>query len=292
MVKLFFERMKEKRGEVPSTFSYDALPGTVRTQIVLIARVASFKDHQYKKMCELLREAIGQFSLADGQEDFGYSGSSYSFKKELFDYFITTRDVEKALSVIELLGTFLVGKYRLESASKDRINSRLLQAGIGWKIGEDGLLFNLEDETFFEEVTAPCLSILGKGGFSQAHKHFLDAYQELKQKKFDDALTDCGQSIESVIKTRLCQVGVDDVTHLNWNKLRPLLLKHIIIPSYLQNYQNNLFEVMGGLLTARNKDGAHGSEEGAASQLDECFVRFAINQTAANILFIAEAEFQ
>ena len=66
----------------------------------------------------------------------------------------------------------------------------------------------------------------------------------------------------------------------------------MIIPTYMENYQNNLFEVMGGLLTVRNKDGAHGKEEGADNPIDERFVRFAINQTAANILFIAEADFQ
>jgi len=290
MIKLFFERMKEKRGEVPTSFNYDQLPNKVRNQIIIIARESNLNEDHYKYIAEKIREATGNFKLSDAGHRGAYSHASYSYEDELYSYFGTLKNIDVALSIVELLGVTLSHCYEGQS-SIDRINERMLSAGIGWKItGRE--LIQIEDETYFDNVTRPCLSVLESLGYKQAHKHFLDAYKELKDKEFDDALADCGQAIESIVKTRLGSVGVKDVTNKNWSQLKPLLLQYMVIPPYMQSYQNNLLGMVEGLMTARNKDGPHGKEEGANNQLDECFVRFAINQTAANILFIAEADFK
>ncbi|NDC32056.1 MAG: hypothetical protein EBZ58_14235, partial [Bacteroidetes bacterium] len=50
-----------------------------------------------------------------------------------------------------------------------------------------------------------------------------------------------------------------------------------------------------GVSITRNKEGGHGKTEGVQSQItkdDDHFVRFIINQTLANILFITEAKFK
>lgn len=288
--RLFFERMREKRGEVPTTFSYDYLPEVVRTQIRLIVEEGRLEEGQFEAMASLLREAVGKRRLANGSVTDGYGAQRHYCGLEVLNFFSAETDVEVALSALELIGAGLSNRYRGEQFI-DRINGRLRQAGIGWMI-VDRQLVQIEDETFFDNVTAPCLSILGGAGYDSAYKHFQDAYTELKNRAYDDALADCGQAIESLAKTRLAAVGLDDLTDMNWKQLKPLLKQHLVIPPYMENYQNNLFEMMGGLMTARNKDGPHGKEEGAGNELDHCFVRFFINQTAANILFLAEAEFR
>lgn len=284
MPDLFFERMQEKREELPSTFVYDDFPNRVRRQIILIAQ-NFVNDNRSKPLVEKLREATGNYELADGEirGPMGY----WSYQRELFSFFEDTPSVDHALSVLELIGRVL---FRNNKDAFDRVNVRLLRAGIGWKLTEHGLI-QIEDEAFFENVTAPCLSALGRKGYRQAYGHFLDAYKCLKEGEFIEALTNCGRAFESIVKTRLVSL-VNNVDHKNWNALKPLLKEHMSIPPYMESYLNQLLGVMEGVPTARNKDGGHGKSEDVHVVADENFIRFIINQTAANILFIAEAEFR
>jgi hypothetical protein len=183
-----------------------------------------------------------------------------------------------------------VGLY-LDKNLLGEMNYRMQRSGLGYKhTGE--FLVRVEDGIFFDEVTAPCLSILSRDGFENAKRHFSDAYDELKKQKYDDALTDCGQALESVIKTRLHREGIAYNEHDNLSKLLPIVKSNIVAPDFMQDYLNNLIKVIEGLATWRNKEGPHGKTDGVISNINDTFVRFVLNQAASNVLFLAEVDFR
>ncbi len=57
------------------------------------------------------------------------------------------------------------------------------------------------DEVTFEHVMRPALRILGDPRFSVANDEVLAAFDAYRRGNFDEALTDCGSCIESVLKT-------------------------------------------------------------------------------------------
>ena len=67
MRKLFFERAKENRGEVPTTFVYDKIPDEVKRQLVLIwnpDQQLQLSHNQVEAIVKQLRESLAMFKLA------------------------------------------------------------------------------------------------------------------------------------------------------------------------------------------------------------------------------------
>ncbi len=291
MRKLFFERAKESRGEFPQCFTYDALPNSVRNRIVLIWNDLGHDESKCEKSLKEFKEALGVIKpLAEGWVGVGHR-QMYRASEELKNFFLNTSNIDYALTVLEEIGC-LFYPYNTEVALK-RINERLRLAGIGWKHTGQKLI-KIEDETFFDEVTSRCLSILGQNKYHSTQDHLIKAYEELKlgPSGYTDALTDCRMAFETIIKTKLNESGYSDVKNKNWSQLKANLLKAINAPTYWESYFNTFISLMEGNVTPSNQEGSHGGLEGSLLQADEVFVRYIINQTAVNILFIAEVEFK
>lgn len=63
--KLYFERAKENRGEIPTTFIYDKISDEVKTQIILEWSETnnSAIENWSKEIVNKLRKSLGRFKL-------------------------------------------------------------------------------------------------------------------------------------------------------------------------------------------------------------------------------------
>lgn len=287
---LFYHKNKLATGQIPKTFQYNEIPTAARNSI-LIAFTRNYpvkwgglnkKSAGYQILegiREVCLEAFGCTSLSDSSdpiEDFKNGFNSES-------------DPAKIMTYIQLICCALKNKYNNQNLI-DKINWHLRNNGVGYKY-ENGSIIRIEDETYFDNVTAPVLSVLGEKGYEDTLSEFLKAYDELKNGQYNDAVTACTRGLETILKTRLDQAGKLDDPNCTVNYLLKQWFENVNVPDYMENYLNNLTPVLQGVATVRNKDGAHGSTEGDNDNLDEAFVRYIINQTAASILFIAECEF-
>ena len=285
MKKLFFERAKESRGEVPTTFVYNEIPDEVKRQLVLIWSSDPNLPYHVEPIVRQLRESLGMFQIASITR-------TNSYFEELATFFLETENVDYALTVIDEVSIVLKTRYLHGLIA--RMNERMRFAGIGYK--HDGIgLHRVEDEIFDGEVTQKTLGILAKKSYHQTRTHISNAYSELRAGQYDDALTDCCQALETAVKTRLKENKVPYDEKLNMNQLLEILKKQIVAPKFLQTYFENFVEVIKGVSIARNKEGGHGKTEGVKPQItkdDDHFVRFVINQTLANILLVTEVHFK
>jgi hypothetical protein len=283
-MRLFFERMKEQRGEYPTTFQYEEMSDALRTQIWLVWERFSCHYDWSNTIVDFLRERIGKLNLIDKWTN--------SQKEELKLFFLHVASPEIALSAVELMCMPI--QVTSEKELINDFNRYMREAGLGYQFNTDQkIIIRIEDETFYEEVTNSTLSILSQNKYSQAKKYYHEAYEELKKGKFDKAIVDCCKALESILKVRLIECGnaEEDIKAKPLANLLKAMKEHIILPTYMNDYQNNFCSLIQAVGTVRNKDGGHGSTDGQDPAVDERFVRYIINQTASNILFIAEADF-
>lgn len=282
----FFRRQQSARGELPETFSYD-LPKKIRNQVIMLwQKVPSTFD---KRIVKYLRNELGEFTLpfASEQEPNILSDFEHDYYKELEEYFLNVKDAEYALTVVELMCREAAsGGY---SKFVTELNERFQLEAIGYKvdvIGDRARLRNIEDEDFSANVIEPCLSVLSN--YPTAQKHYLDAYEELKKKKYDDAMTDLGQAMESLLKTRFKQTRILFNEKDALGKLLDTAQKHIECSDFsFHRFKELILNVGQG----RNNS-SHGHAESCKPKIDAVYTRFMINQASANLLFLAEITFQ
>ena len=111
-----------------------------------------------------------------------------------------------------------------------------------------------DEATLHAEVVQPCLAVLSDKRFATANKHLLDAFEELRHAKYDDAMADAGAAFESVLKV-LC-------TENDWpyakdkdtlSRLLDVCRDKGLFPGFYR-------PILEGVGTVRNKLGAHGGE--------------------------------
>lgn len=160
----------------------------------------------------------------------------------------------------------------------DRIGYKFITEG-------SGFIVFIEDEHFFNECTQKSLSLLAQKGYSNAQDFFIDAYKKLATSDYDDVLVDIGRAIETLLKERFSKLGIPyDDQKDSLKKLLNIAKQHIITPYTFEPFQQTILEIG----RVRNQMGAHGVTPGQTPVADELHVRFAINQAAANLLFLAE----
>jgi len=283
--KSFSRRQQEVRGEIPTTFVYNIDEKFVN-QFMIIWNDISFKciDDVYRRIClEFgIRHQNKSEDLIIGL--FYNEDTVANVRKFLND----ERNEEKKLSLIEFAAYYNI------QANKNFIkciNELFKYNRIGYKLcisknKKDVYIIQIEDETFFSECTEKALSILSGKKYTDAMKHYIEAYKKLAASDHNSALSELSMSIESLLKTRFSELNIPYAKRKGLAHLLDIAQANIVCSGH--NFQNfkNLIQEIGN---ARNKC-AHGQPQGQAPQLDEIFVRFVINQAAANLLFLAEVE--
>lgn len=280
----FFRRQQAARGELPTTFSYE-LTEKIRKQITLLWSKTELPSHVNKDIVTYLREELGEFTLPFAKLQMRDRFKKYNYYNELIDYFNNIQDSDYALTVIELMCREAVKNG--QSRFVKLLNERLQIEAIGYKadiIDRGARLRRVEDQEFSTNVIEPCLSVLST--YPNAQKHYLEAYEELKKKKYDDAMTDLGQAMESLLKTRFKQERIEFNERDALGKLLNTAQKHAECGDFsFHRFKELILNVGQG----RNTN-SHGHAEGDKPEIDSVYTRFMINQAAANLLFLAEVK--
>lgn len=286
ILNLFHRRQQEAKGEIPSTYTY-TLSITLKKRIIMAWAELSpppLREMHAQDIAHYLRKAFGVFKL----DDFSSSNTNNTFD-EIQLFILRCKDDTLILSAIEVICRYFF-QGRDDTFIND-INNFFQYERIGYKFitEQDGFIVKIEDEIFYNETTAKTLGILSTKRYFDAQNYFIDSYKKLAASHYNDALVDIGRAMETVLKTRFTELNIPfDAQKDALNKLLDIAQRHIISQHHNFQYFKQIILDAG---RARNT-GGHGNAQGQAPTLDEVYVRFVINQAAANLLFLAEVPMQ
>ena len=293
---IFSKREKRARGEVPDVYVYDRLPKHLRVQIVLIIRDVFGKDdfakEAYKFVKEILCREYGLFDLIE------YSRSDAD---SVIDFFLQEESTDRALDVVEVCFQVihtLMSDNHLDQHNTSReiepdeaiseLNERFKEHSVGYQF-ESNKIIRVDSEFIHAEVVKPTLMVLRGEFFKGANEEFLMAHEHYRHGRHKECLVYCLKAFESTMKA-ICKIrGWPTQPGNTASNLITICLKNGLLPTYLESQFNSLRSLLEtGIPTIRNKSAAHGQGVDIV-EVPEYLARYALNLTATNILFLAEA---
>ena len=301
---LFSKRQKRLRGDTNDVFTYDEIPQPLRVQIVHIWRDAidSTLNHShyidepqilYKYINDILCREYGVFQLIQNPTR-TYSGDIASF-------FLSSKDNEKVLDVIELVFRVIDVFVRHEDYQGiviprsnpddaiNELNERFLEHGIGYQY-ESGILIRKDSELLHAEVVKPTLIFLNDKIYKGANEEFLKAHEHYRLGRYKECLNECLKAFESTMKSichkRSWPYNQNDTA----KKLIEICFANGLVPSFLQSEITALKSVLeSGIPTVRNKLAGHG--QGSQQTIVPSYMTsYMLHLTATTILFLIQAE--
>lgn len=300
---IYSKRQKKLRGETPDILVYDELPEALRIQIVHIIKDAFGYDRRgyntigepaeaYKEVHKTLCREYGVFRLGNTKE---------SDEVCIFNYFLKTNDIEKAMDVIEL-SFKIISNYIKENFQKytfnteicikpddaiNELNIRFKEHGVGYQF-ESGEIIRVDSTIIHSEITKPVLSLLNNNKFIGANEEYLKAHDHYRHGRNKECLTECLKAFESTLKVICNKKGWTYNQTDTSKRLIQICFQNGIVPSFTQNQFTSLQNLLeSGIPAIRNKLGGHG--QGAVLQnVDDDITRYGLNLTGSNIIFLVE----
>lgn len=308
---IFSKRQKKLRGDVPDVYSYGALPGALKTQVVHImldalgdADAYHSSPHYdigakaaYKFIVETLCREYGVFGLDKNHP--GYRERVYL--EELVDFFLQEKDIERSLDVVEL--SFLVidsntrdprylGRPNASALADDalqELNARFREHGIGYCF-ESGRIVRIDSQFLHSEVVKPVLSLLNGNHYVGAQQEFLKAHEHYRAGRTKEALNECLKAFESTMKTVCDNRGWSYGPNATAKKLIEVCFDNELVPEFWKQHFSSLRSLLeSGVPTGRNKLSGHGQGT-VPTSIPMYLVGFMLHMTATVIVFMVEAE--
>jgi len=296
---LFSKRQKWSRGEVPDVYQYETIPHELRVQVVHIMRDAfgnlsnNFKGAKiaYKYIHETLCREYGVFTLGKSRDsDFN----------SVVNFFLKTKETEKAIDVIEL--SFLVidstvrkevYRYEEQKVSPDdaiaELNHRFREHGVGYQY-ESGIMIRVDSQLIHSEVVRPALNMLSDPMYEGANAEFLSAHEHFRTRKYKECLNDCLKAFESCIKAICAKRGWAYSDSDTAKHLVDIVFERELIPTFMQSHFSALRSTLeAGVPTIRNRLSGHGQGSEEIS-VPESIAAYALHLTASNILLLARTD--
>jgi hypothetical protein len=297
---LFSKRQKRARGEMPDVYVYDDLPQPLRVQIVHIINDAfgedgystSYAHDAYKFVKQTLCREFGVFELVE------YPNSD---QDSVFNFFLKQKSVEHALDVVELCFKVIqihIGEdqsYQYSTRRKiepdaavTELNERFKEHGVGYQF-ESGEIIRVDSEFLHAEAVKPTLAVLRDKNFKGANEEFLKAHEHYRHGRYKECLVDALKAFESTMKTICGLRGWSTQPTDTAKTLITTCMSNGLFPAYFGSQFSSIRSLLeSGVPTVRNKNGGHG--QGAAPVVvPEYLARYALNLTAATVLFMVEA---
>lgn len=293
---LFSKRQKRARGEVPDVYVYDQLPQQLRVQIVHIIEDTfgndKFAEARYILIKQTLCKEYGLFELIKHPKSDGHS---------VINFFLLEESTERALDVVELCFKFINvqnrdnNSYQYSTVRKQKpddaiseLNERFKEHGVGYQFESDEII-RVDSEFIHAEVVKPALMVLRGEFFKGANEEFLMAHKHYRHGRHKECLVYCLKAFESTMKA-ICKIrGWPTQPGNTASNLITICLKNGLLPTYLESQFNSLRSLLEtGIPPIRNKSAAHGQGVDIV-EVPEYLARYALNLTATNILFLAEA---
>lgn len=306
LIETFSQRQARARGDSHDVFVYDSMPQKLRIQIVQIfmdqlGDKREFAEQRavrglYMQIFKIICREQGTFRLA---------GNKYDTEQDQFLKFIQEENsVELVLDAVEIackcINAFTRNfDYRRDKdagASADRaieeLNARFAQSAVGYRF-EGNQIIRIDAEFTHSEVVVPALTLLHSQSYKGAESEFHAAHAHYRKGNYSEALVECLKSLESVCKTIADRRKWVYQKSATASTLIKLMFDNGIVPPFWETHFSALRTTLeSGVPTARNKRGGHGQGAEVAPPLPPHVVAFVIHQTAAAIVFFAEADKQ
>lgn len=168
------------------------------------------------------------------------------------------------------------------------VNARLEQHGMGYRF-EGRHIIRIDSQFIHAEVVKPTLKFLSEPKFSKVNEEFFRAHSHYRAAAYKDCVTAANRAFESMLKA-ICDV--ENWTYAKGDGAAELVTKVTSNGLFSHDFDRSLTAYVAmlrtGLPAIRNDAGGH--REGIlAAAVTEQIARFALNLTAANILFLAES---
>jgi hypothetical protein len=170
----------------------------------------------------------------------------------------------------------------------EELNRRFRQHCIGYEFV--GLELIRKDSQFVHsEVTLPALQLISGAEFKGASDEFLKAHEHYRHDRFKEAMNESLKALESTLKS-ICKIRKYEFAgNETASNLLKISFSNGLVPEQLQSHFNALQScIASGVPTVRNKHSAHGQGV-EVTEIPRHLVQFALNSTAAAILFLVES---
>ena len=304
-VALFSRRQSEQRGESVDVLRYDDMPQPLRVQILHILNDVLGNEGAYDRRLSVtnaygaivitLRREYGVFELPPTSR---YVRNTFS---ELQQFIQHEANVEHVLDAVELACRVInvqgrTVSYLGRSSAQvddafDELNLRFKQHGVGYRYdAPSAQIVRIDSELMHSEVVKPALALLADPVYRGVQEEFLGAYEHYRHQRPKEALVDALKSLESMAKTIADKHGWEYSSKATAKPLLDLLFEKELIPALWASQYTGLRSMLeSGVPSARNRLSGHGQGSEIVDVPDH-FVAFAMHQTAAAIVFLADAE--
>jgi hypothetical protein len=297
MFEVFSKRnRKEPKADV---LIYDELPQQLKVQIVhiwqnTVPKFAAFwlhgTDNFYGMAANRIYKEFGVFRLTN---------NARNATEDVCNYFLQERDVEKCLTVIELIFDCFVQIVRADSyvnagmmteirQAADELNARLKEHAVGYEF-KDGKIIRIDSGFIHAETVIPAMTLLQDAEFSGANQEFMKGHEHFRHGRFPEAMNECLKAFESTMKAICHKRGWQYNQTDTAKTLLATCEKNGLFPAYMQSSLAGLRSVLENVATVRNKLSGHGQGVQQVKITEET-AAFVIHYTAANILYLASLE--
>jgi hypothetical protein len=236
-----------------------------------------------------------------GKFDLSETSPHTSPEEDLLNFFVTCSD-EKFLDLIELIfrsnlpgvtwpdNSIIPGineffridalPYHLTGYSTEEINSSFYGTpSTSIRIAEYPKIIRKDNEVVHQNAMEPALKLLNAEEFKYANDEFLKALEDHRKGDYQDCLTKCGSSFESVMKV-LCR---KNSIPFNEKDTASTLLKALLGNGQLDQYWEQPLILIA---TLRNRLSSSHGAGAQAKIIPEHVATYAVNSTASAILFL------
>lgn len=286
---IYSKRKKRKSGQKPDVYVYDEIPKPLRVQMVHMIRDLIDKakyTYEGKSTCsEIQRILCREYGV------FFLGGENIPIENDIMQFLLNTNDANKVLDVVELtikLTSDIVFHEDFDILISE-LNQRFLEHGVGYQF-ESGEIMRIDSQFVHAKVVKPVLDLLSDPLYAGANGEFLGAHEHYRHGRHEPCIVESLKAFEStmkiICKKRKWAYNETDTA----KKLIKACMDNNLIPSSQQTQFASFRSLLeSGLPTIRNKQGGHG--RGAkVRNVPGGVARYALNLTAANILFLIEAE--
>lgn len=296
-------KLAQREGE-PDVYGYDSAPEHLRHQICMIfndgiGRFHFYQGYEMQHVSEA-NEAWETIEKICRKELYSYLSftTESNLRNRYMNYLMRVSTMDDFLSAIEI-GCRMLEYYRgkdpswrgaeqKSEESIEEINQRFTQHAVGYQF-EHGQIIRMDSKLVHAEIVKPALRLLSSPMFAKADEEFLSAHRHYRERSFKDCVTAAGRSFESALKA-ICDT--EGWIYDKGDRASELVTKvtnnGLFTHSFDKSFSAYVSMLKTGLPAVRNDAGAHGEGIAVAAVTAE-IARFALNLTAANILFVGES---
>ena len=298
-------RLAQKVGE-PEIYVYIEFSKQFRHQVSMaveegIGRYHVYSGHEWGSISEA-NDVWNFLHKTCVKEVFSYTefNKNRDLRENFRRYMMEIKNTDDLLSVLEvglkMLGVVSQikgGDLQIRGADISgesaiaEINQRFKQHSLGYNF-ENGIIIREDSKIFHAEVVKPALYLLQNKIYEKPNEEYMVSHRHYREGLFKDCITAANRSFESMLK---CICEKENWSYQPSDRASDLITvvskSGLFTHAFDKGLSSYVAMLKTGLPEIRNNAGAHGDGPKSLA-ITVHIARYALNLTAANLLFIAE----